>query len=137
MLAQAFEIGDKTRLGEHASDANRVRLLNRTLRLDEGGLSYEAGPRHVELWGYSLGQEEKCNIAATHGSTAAYEEAPVPDDNIDAILPNPGRQERQHGEPQEGPHPKSEEPRQKSSSQVVAGRDGVGDFFQLVRCGER
>ena len=79
VLAMAFELGDKTRLGHDPGDSKEVRILNRILRLDEGGLSYEADPRHVDLLARSLNLTQ-CRRIGTTG----YKK-PVDDDVQDDV----------------------------------------------------
>ena len=78
-LAEAFELRDKTRLGPGPQGAKEVRILNRILRLDEGGLSYEADPRHVELPARSLNLTQRRRVGTTcHTKTtddAAFEDS--------------------------------------------------------------
>ena len=47
-LAKYFELKIKGRLGLDAKDEKEMRVLNRIVRVDSSGLSYEADPRHAE-----------------------------------------------------------------------------------------
>ena len=57
-LQQCFELKLKGCLGEGPEDLTGIRLLNRTLRVTEECLKYEADPRHVELLGRAMGLSE-------------------------------------------------------------------------------
>ena len=57
-LAETFEIKLRAQIGEAADADKSVTILNRVLKLDAHGLSYEADPRHVELLKKSLGDDK-------------------------------------------------------------------------------
>ena len=61
-LAKFFELKLRARIGPEAGDDKEVRILNRILRLDAGGLRYEADPRHVEIITKSLGIENSKTV---------------------------------------------------------------------------
>lgn len=65
-MSKRFEIGDRCRLGMGMHDSRKTRILNRTVRLTDAGLRFEADPRHSELLTGSLGLEN-CNGVSTTG----------------------------------------------------------------------
>ena len=64
-LAEVFELKLKGHLGEAPDCVKEVRVLNRIVRIDSHGVSYEADPRHVEMLVAAL--KEKAEM---HKSTA-------------------------------------------------------------------
>ena len=65
-LKKSFEIKVRGRLGVGLPEPQEIRILNRIVRLDEDGLTYEADPRHSDLLLSSLDMAE-CTGAATPG----------------------------------------------------------------------
>ena len=65
-MAKHFEIKIRGRLGEGCKGPNEIRILNRVVRIDEKGLSYEADPRHTDLLAESLNLT-KANAVGTPG----------------------------------------------------------------------
>ena len=58
-LSKNFEIKLKGYLGEEEGCVKEVRVLNRIVRLDETGLSYESDPRHIEIIARDMGLDQK------------------------------------------------------------------------------
>ena len=65
-LKKSFEIKIRGRLGEGCTGAQEIRILNRIVKVDSEGLTYEADPRHSDLLLASLSMTE-CTGAATPG----------------------------------------------------------------------
>ena len=64
-LARSFEIKVRGHLGEGKECVDEMKILNRVVRLSEGGLLYEADPRHAEMLVKAL--TENTNTVATPG----------------------------------------------------------------------
>ena len=73
-LAKYFELKIKGRLGLDAKDDKEMRVLNRIVRVDPSGLSYEADPRHAELLVQSMNLQG-CSPVATPGIKKPFEDA--------------------------------------------------------------
>ena len=54
ILAKAFDIKVRGRLGVGCDGPNEIRVLNRIVRVSSQGLEYEADPRHADLITHSL-----------------------------------------------------------------------------------
>ena len=65
-LAKHFDLKLRGRLGVGCSGDNRIRILNRIVRVTERGLEYEADPRHVDPIAESL-EITKAKPAASPG----------------------------------------------------------------------
>ena len=63
-LSDHFEIVVKGYLGESDDCSKEVRVLNRIVRIDSEGISYESDPRHVEIIARGLGLEKASNATA-------------------------------------------------------------------------
>ena len=66
ILSQAFELGERKRLGHEPGDVQELRILNRIVRLHHDQLTYEADPRHIELLSRSLNLTQ-CRLVSTPG----------------------------------------------------------------------
>ena len=53
-LAKHFELKLRGRPGVGCTGDNKIRILNRIVRVTDRGLAYEADPRHVDLIAESL-----------------------------------------------------------------------------------
>ena len=72
ILANAFEIGDKHRMGDDPKDDKQVRILNRVLTLTSSELVYEADPRHLERLARPLGLTY-CGKSSSPGSNGTFD----------------------------------------------------------------
>ena len=63
ILATAFDIKVRGRIGVGCPGDNEIRILNRIVRITENGLEYEADPRHVDLITESLDLAESKPVA--------------------------------------------------------------------------
>jgi hypothetical protein len=63
MLKQKYQIKVRGILGEDAEDLKEIRILNRVLRWTQGGLEYEADPRHAEIIVKALGVEKGTGVS--------------------------------------------------------------------------
>ena len=66
-MVKAFDVELRGRLGVEKHDLKQMKLLNRTLRITERGLTYEADVRHVGLLAKALGLEN-CKFTPTPGN---------------------------------------------------------------------
>ena len=73
-LAKSFEIKVKGRVGPEG-DCTEIKILNRILRYQEDGLTYEADPRHIDLLASSMGLSTSHAVATpgTKEPEADYE----------------------------------------------------------------
>ena len=57
-LASFWEVKVRATLGPEESDDKEVRILNRTVKWEDWGISYEADQRHAELIVQEMGMQE-------------------------------------------------------------------------------
>ena len=76
ILEGKFEVKVRGRIGV-GTEMTEIKILNRILRLEEDGLSYEADPRHVDLLSHSLGLQN-CASVKTPGVKPADTENEAP-----------------------------------------------------------
>lgn len=62
-LHESFEIKIRGRLGEGCNSPRDLRILERVVSVDESGLSYEADPRHCDLFIKSLAVDDNTHAA--------------------------------------------------------------------------
>ena len=79
-LAKHFELKLRGRLGHDKGDVQEMRILNRIVRLDKGGIRYEADPRHAEILIKSLGLEG-CKSVISPGVKANFEDGNAVESN--------------------------------------------------------
>ena len=72
-LAKHFELKLRGQLGHDKGDVQEMRILNRIVRLDMGGIRYGADPHHAEILIKSLGLEGSKPVIS-HGVKANVED---------------------------------------------------------------
>ena len=72
-MQEAFDVELRGRLGIGPNDVRELKLLNRIIKVDEEGLTYEADPRHTELLARALGFEN-CGHVSTPGAKNCKDE---------------------------------------------------------------
>ena len=72
-MSKAFEVKLRGRMGPEPNDLKEIQILNRIVRYNDDGLTYEADPRHVELIIKALNLED-CKKVITPGVKTTYEQ---------------------------------------------------------------